>query len=433
MSFDSLREQIQSVLPARLVGSVVRTEGMTVAATGFPAPVGSLAKISRREDRSIMAEVIGFRDNLTLLYSYDDLTGIRRGSRIEMVQTVPWLRVGDELLGRVIDAFGRPIDHGPAPILPYRTRFDRRPPDPCDRPRIDTPISTGVRAIDGFLTCGRGQRIGIFAGSGVGKSVTLGMMTRWTDADVIVLGLIGERGREVNDFIERNLGEEGKKKGVVVVSTSNEPALMRVRAAWTAISVAEYFRDQGKNVLFLFDSLTRFATAQREIGIAAGEPVSRGYPPSVFTQLPRLVERAGRSQRGSVTAFLTVLVDGDDKNDPIGDAVRGLLDGHIWLSRALGDRGHYPAIDPLGSVSRLMPDLGDPDHLAAAQKIRRLLGIYAEKEDLISVGAYRPGTNPEIDKAIAMKPRIDRWLCQGMDERSTFADSVESLKRLAAE
>lgn len=433
MSQESIYEQIRSVMPARIIGSVVRTEGMTVSVTGFPAPIGSLARIDQSGGESILAEVIGFRDNVTLLYSYSELTGIRRGNRIEMVRTVPWLRIGDELLGRVIDAFGQPIDNLPQPVLPCRIRFDRRPPDPCHRPRIDSVLSTGIRAIDGFLTVGNGQRIGIFAGSGVGKSVTLGMMARNTDADVIVIGLVGERGREVNDFIERNLGQEGKRKSVVVVSTSNEPALMRVRAAESAMAIAEYFRDQGKNVLFLFDSLTRYAMALREIGLAAGEPpATRGYPPSVFSVIPQLVERAGRSSLGSITALMTVLVEGDDKNDPICDAVRGLLDGHIWLSRKLSTRGHYPAIDPLESISRLMPDICSPDHLAAAGKVRRLLGVYAENEDLITVGAYRTGTNSEIDRAIQLKPMIDQWLCQQIDEKSTFQDSLDRLIAITA-
>ena len=427
MSQDTVFEQIRSVMPARLISSVTQTEGMTVSATGFPAPIGSIAKILQPGGGAIRAEVIGFRGDKTLLYSYADLTGVRSGSRIELVQTVPWLRVGDELLGRTVDAFGQTIDDLPAPVLPARARYTHQCPDACRRPRIDTILSTGVRAIDGFLTVGRGQRIGIFAGSGVGKSMTLGMMTRYTDADVIVIGLVGERGREVNDFIERNLSREGRKKSVVVVSTSNEPALQRLRAAYTAMTIAEYFRDQGKDVLFLFDSLTRLAMAQREIGLAAGEPTTHGYPPSVFTLLPRLVERAGRAAVGSITAFMTVLVEGDDKNDPICDAVRGLLDGHIWLSRKLSTRGHYPAIDPIESISRLMPDLCTKEHLAAAEKMRRLLGVYADNEDLISVGAYHAGSNPAIDEAIAMKPIIDRWLCQNVDEPSTFQQSLDEL------
>ncbi|MCF0234300.1 MAG: FliI/YscN family ATPase, partial [Thermoguttaceae bacterium] len=320
------------------------------------------------------------------------------------------------------------------PILPTRARFDRKPPDPCSRPRIETVLSTGVRAIDALLTCGQGQRLGIFAGSGVGKSVTLGMATRYTNADVVVVGLIGERGREVNDFLERELGEEGRKKSVVVVATSNEPPMTRVRAAYAAISIAEYFRDRGKNVLFLMDSLTRFAMAQREIGLAAGEPpTSRGYTPSVFALLPRLVERAGRSETGSVTAFWTVLVEGDDKQDPICDAVRGLLDGHIWLSRKLSSRGHYPAIDILESVSRLAPTICDAEHLKIALEIRRLLGVYADAEDLIAVGAYKAGSSAEIDRAVRMKPRIDRFLQQKMFERSTFEETLAGMRALFAE
>ncbi|MBR4753448.1 MAG: FliI/YscN family ATPase [Thermoguttaceae bacterium] len=428
-------EQIQSIAPARIVGSVVRTEGTTISAVGFPAPIGAIAKVERRDDsEELLAEVIGFRDNLTLLYSYSELTGVRRGAKIELSKTTPWLATGNELLGRVVDAFGRTIDSGPAPVLTSRVRYDRKPPEPCARPRIETPLSTGVRAIDALLTCGQGQRIGVFAGSGVGKSVTLGMMTRYTDADVVVVGLIGERGREVNDFIERELGTEGRKKSVVVVSTSSEPPLMRVRAAYAAISIAEYFRDQGKNVLFLMDSLTRFAMAQREIGLAAGEPpTSRGYTPSVFALLPRLVERAGRSDVGSVTAFFTVLVEGDDKHDPICDAVRGLLDGHIWLSRKLSARGYYPAIDVLESVSRLAPDVCSREHWELANEVRKILGVYADAEDLISVGAYRRGSSPDIDRAIAMKPKIDDFLRQQIFESSTFDETLKGLKSLFVE
>lgn len=429
---NNILEQIQSVAPARIVGSVVRTEGTTISAVGFPAPIGAIARVERHDDSNeLLAEVIGFRDNLTVLYSYSDLTGVRRGAKIELVKTTPWLSTGDELLGRVVNAFGQTIDVGPPPVLNSRVRYDRKPPDPCLRPRIETILSTGVRAIDALLTCGQGQRIGIFAGSGVGKSVTLGMMTRYTSADVVVVGLIGERGREVNDFIDRELGTDGLKKSVVVVSTSNEPPLMRVRAAYAAMSIAEFFRDQGKNVLFLMDSLTRFAMAQREIGLAAGEPpTSRGYTPSVFALLPRLVERAGRSNDGSVTAFFTVLVEGDDKNDPICDAVRGLLDGHIWLSRKLSTRGLYPAIDVLESVSRLAPIVCSQEHWKLANEVRKILGTYADAEDLISVGAYKSGSSREIDRAIVMKPKIDSFLRQQVFERSTFPETLKRLKSL---
>lgn len=432
----SLTDQIETIMPSVLTGTVLQTHGMTITAGGFPAPVGAIALIERQgigsnESQALRAEVIGFRNQETILYPYSDIAGIRRGNRVTMQRTTPWLHVGEGLLGRVINCEGEVIDQKPQPSLPNRVAYNHAPPDPCSRPRIHDILSTGVRAIDGVFTCGRGQRLGIFSGSGVGKSVTLGMMARYTSADVIVIGLIGERGREVNDFIERDLGEEGLRKSVVVVSTSNEPALMRVRAPMTTMAIAEYFRDQGKDVLVLMDSLTRLAMAQREIGLAAGEPpTTRGYPPSVFAMLPRLVERAGRSQRGSITAFFTVLVEGDDQNDPIGDAVRGLLDGHLWLSRKLSTRGHYPAINPIDSISRLMPDICEPKHLKASRQMRKLLGVYADNEDLISIGAYRAGANAEIDHAIRMKPEIDRYLQQPVEEHATLTDSIHRLNEL---
>ena len=425
----SLDDHIRSVLPVRLVGTVVQTHGMTIAAAGFPAPVGSVAEIDR-PGTALVAEVIGFKDDLTILYPYSDITGVRRGNRIRLTKTLPWLRVGDNLLGRILNAEGKPVDGKPLPILEDRILFDNDPPTASSRPRINKILSTGVRAIDGMLTCGAGQRLGIFAGSGVGKSVTLGMIARYTDAEVIVIGLIGERGRELNDFIERDLGD-GIKKTVVVVATSNEPALMRVRAPMTAMAIAEYFRDQGKNVLVMMDSLTRFAMAQREIGLAAGEPpTTKGYPPSVFAMLPKLVERAGRSAKGTITAFLTVLVEGDDHHDPIGDAVRGLLDGHIWLSRKLSTRSHYPAIDPIESISRLMPDICDPDHLKAAREMRKQIAVYLDNEDLISIGAYHHGSNPEIDQAIKMKPLIDQFLRQSVDDHAKPDETVRNIKEL---
>jgi len=418
-------------MPVTITGSVVQTLGLTVTVTGFPAPVGAIAHIERFGDEPLMAEVIGFKDHLTILYPFADISGIQRGNRVSMTRTVPWLRVGESLLGRVVDSMGRMVDGRPQPVLPDRIPYQSPPPDACHRPRIREILSTGVRAIDGLLTCGRGQRLGIFAGSGVGKSVTLGMMARYTNADVNVIGLIGERGREVNDFIERDLGENGMKKSVLVVSTSDEPALMRLRAAMTAMSIAEYFRDKGKDVLFLMDSVTRFAMAQREIGLAAGEPpATKGYPPSVFAMLPKLVERAGRSEMGSITAFFTVLVEGDDQNDPIGDTVRGLLDGHIWLSRKLSTHGHYPAIHPIDSISRLMPDICDKKHLHAARAMRRLLGIYADNEDIISVGAYRKGSNPDIDHAIEMKPLIDQYLQQAVEEEAKLPDTIDRITKL---
>ncbi len=423
-----LVEQVKQVMPSKLTGTVSRTVGMTVAAEGFPAPVGSLAEIERETGGPLQAEVIGFRDRSTLLYAFADLAGIRHGNRVHLKRTSRWLRVGNQLLGRVIDAHGNAIDSKPQPSLSGRTAFYREAPHPCTRPRIDAPLSTGIRAIDGLMTCGRGQRVGIFAGSGVGKSVSLGMMARYTDADVIVIALIGERGREVNEFIERDLGPEGRKKSVVVVATSNEPALVRVHAASTATAIAEHFRDQGKDVLLLVDSLTRFALAQREIGLAAGEPpTTRGYPPSVFALLPKLVERAGRTPEGSITAFYTVLVEGDDPNEPIADAVRGLLDGHIWLSRKIAAKNHYPAIDVLESLSRLMPEVATDDHRQAASLLRELMSAHRDHEDLISIGAYRKGANPAVDLAVEMEQEINGILRQRVEERADYAQARDLL------
>ncbi len=429
-----LREQLEAVMPTALSGRVVGTVGMTISAAGFPAPVGAVAEIQRETGPPLLAEVIGFRDHLTILYPFSDLSGVRQGNLIRLSRTVRWLRVGEELLGRVIDAGGMAVDGRPQPALEDRAAFNRRPPHPCDRPRINQPLTTGIRSIDGVLTCGRGQRLGIFSGSGVGKSVLLGMMARYTTAEVIVIALIGERGREVNEFIERELGPEGLAKSVVVVATSNEPALLRVQAASTATAIAEHFRDQGKDVLLLMDSLTRFALAQREIGLAAGEPpTTRGYPPSVFALMPKLVERAGRSPKGTITAFYTVLVEADDPNEPISDAVRGLLDGHVWLSRDMASKGHYPAVDVLESLSRLMPEVTEPQHSQAAFALRELLATYRDHEDLISVGAYRRGSNPTVDVAVEMLDAINQYLRQRVEEPSTFEEAKEGLLRLQGE
>jgi flagellum-specific ATP synthase len=424
-------EQLDHIMPTGLTGSVAQTVGTTVSAAGFPAPVGAVAEIQRPSGSPLLAEVVGFRDDLTVLCPLSDLSGVQRGSRVRLVRTTHWLRVGPELLGRVIDAEGKAIDGRPQPALGSRTSRDRPPPDACSRPRIDQPLATGVRAIDGLLTCGRGQRMGIFSGSGVGKSVLLGMMARYTDADVIVIALIGERGREVNEFIERDLGETGLAKSVVVVAASNEPALVRTQAASTATAIAEYFRDQGKDVLLLMDSLTRFALAQREVGLAAGEPpTTRGFTPSVFAALPKLVERAGRTPQGSITAFYSVLVEADDPNEPISDTVRGLLDGHTWLSRKLSSRGHYPAIDVLQSISRLMPEVADDEHARATYAVRDLLGAYRDHEDLISIGAYHRGANKVVDAAIDMQDEINRYLRQPVEQPSTLDEARQGVLRL---
>ena len=426
-----LVDQLASIMPTGLSGSVVRTVGTTAAVADFPAPVGAVVEIERQNGQLVRGEVVGFRDELTIVYPLADLTGVRRGSRVRLVRTLPWLRVGNELLGRVIDAQGKAIDGRPQPVLSQRTSLDRPPPTATERPRIRTPLSTGIRAIDSLLTCGLGQRMGIFAGSGVGKSVTLGMMARYTSADVCVVSLIGERGREVNDFLEKDLGPQGLAKSVVVVATSDEPAVVRLRSAFTATAIAEYFRDTGKNVLLVMDSVTRFAQAQREIGLAAGEPpTTRGYPPSVFALLPKLVERAGRTTTGSITAFYSVLVEADDPNEPIGDALRGLLDGHTWLSRKLASRGHYPAIDVLGSLSRLMPDLADQEHQAAAIRVRECLSIYRDHEDMISIGAYRRGSNPTVDRAIDLLEPIQQFLKQPIAEGSSYEAARQALIQL---
>jgi flagellum-specific ATP synthase len=426
--------QLDGVMTTALAGSVVETTGMTAAVADFPAPVGSLIEIERQAGPPTHGEVIGFRDGVTVVHLLAATTGVRRGSQARLVRTTRSLRVGSTLLGRVVEASGRCIDGRPQPVLPDRVPLDRAAPSPIDRPRIHAPLGTGVRAIDALLTCGRGQRLGIFSGSGVGKSVLMGMMTRYTDADVIVTGLIGERGREVNEFIQRDLGPQGLARSVVVVATSNEPALARVQAAATATAIAEYFRDQGRHVLLLMDSITRYAMALREIGLAAGEPpTTRGYPPSMYAHLPRLVERAGLTATGSITAFYTVLVEGDDETEPVADTMRGLLDGHIWLSRKLAGRGHYPAVDVLASISRLMNDITTAKHQAAALVIRQLLAAYAEHEDLVSIGAYRRGTQRSVDVAIEMREAIEDMLKQPVSEPAKYDAVVDRLVGLAAQ
>lgn len=430
----NLEQYVNDASTTTVVGSVAETVGMTAAVTDFPAPVGALVRIERESGLPASGEVIGFRNGMTLVYLSTSAAGVRRGNRVQLVRTKRLLRAGDGLLGRVVDANGRCIDGRPQPTLPDRIRPDRQPPSPMDRPRIRQPLATGVHVIDAMLTCGRGQRLGIFSGSGVGKSVLLGMMARHTEAEVVVVGLIGERGREVNDFLERDLGPEGLKRSVVVVATSNEPALARVHAAFTATAIAEHFRDQGRHVLLLLDSATRFAMAQREIGLAAGEPpATRGYPPSMFALLPKLVERAGQDRHGSITAFYSVLVEGDDETEPVADTMRGLLDGHVWLSRKLASRGHYPAVDVLPSVSRLMNDLAAPEHLAAAATIRRLLAVYEQHEDVLSLGAYRRGSNPEVDLAADMREAIETLFRQEVAKSLSFGKVVEQLVHLAAQ
>jgi FliI/YscN family ATPase len=416
-----------------LCGHVERTVGLLIESRGPRARIGELCELWSNDGREPQpVVVVGFRDGRLLTVPLAGTTGIRPGDRIVAHGREAGLQVGEALLGRVIDSLGRPLDDGPA--LEGTVQYPLQPPplNPLARDPIVAPIATGVRAIDAMLTCGRGQRLGLFGGSGVGKSTLLGMMVRGTGADVTVIGLVGERGRELRGFLEHDLGPEGRRRAVVVVSTSDNPPLMRVRAAYAATAVAEYFRDQGKNVLLLMDSVTRFAMAQRELGLAAGEPpTTKGYPPSVFALLPALLERAGNVRgKGSITAFYTVLVEGDDTNEPIADAVRSILDGHVVLARPLAARNHYPAIDILQSVSRTMPDVTEVDHRMKAGRLRDWMATIKENEDLISVGAYVPGSNPRVDEAFSRRDAIEQFLRQPAEQLTTVDEGIASLKGL---
>lgn len=379
-----------------------------------------------------MAEVVGFKDRKTLLMPYDSTDGIGLGCIVENTGHPLQVMVNEQLLGKILDGLGRPLNGAAENGVPYPV--EAAPPDPMSRTIIDTVLPLGVKAVDGLITVGKGQRIGIFAGSGVGKSTLMGMFARNTRADINVIALIGERGREVREFIERDLGEEGMRRSVVVVATSDRPALERNKAAKTATAIAEFFRDQGKDVLLMMDSLTRFSMAQREIGLASGEPpVSRGYPPSVYSEMPKLLERAGRASRGSITGLYTVLVDGDDFNEPITDTARSILDGHIMLDRKLGHKNHYPAIDVLQSISRCMSQIAAREHKQAASRLKTVLATYNEAEDLINIGAYKSGSNQAIDYAISKIGAVNAFLCQDVDEKFEFEDSVEMLRKLFEE
>lgn len=427
----TLEDHVRSMTPIGLAGSVNRIVGQTVAVSDFPAPLGALCTIARESATPLSAEVIGFGDDETLLFPDGELAGIRRGNRVSLVRSSPTIRVGERLLGRVIDGRGAFLDDRPAPPLSYRSPLKAWGNSPLRRPRIDAPLGTGIRAIDALLTCGKGQRLGIFSGSGVGKSVLLGQMARHSTADVNVIVLVGERGREVREFIERELGTEGLARSVVIVATSDEPALIRLRAAWVGTAIAEYFRDTGRDVLLMMDSVTRFALAQREIGLAAGEPpATRGYPPSVFALLPRLLERSGRTERGSITGLYTVLVEADDANEPIADAIRGILDGHIMLSRKLAHQAHWPAIDVLSSISRSMADVVSREHLAASSRLKQILSAYQQAEDLISIGAYQRGSNPLVDTALAHRESILAFLRQEMSTVVDFDEARDHLLRV---
>ncbi len=415
----------------RRYGRVVNVVGLTMESLGPEARLGDVCRmIPEGGQAPIMAEVVGFKDKKTLLMPYDATDGIGPGCVVENTGFPLRVMVSDELLGKTLDGLGRPLDGTtPEEGVPYAV--EATPPDPMRRAIIDTVLPLGVKAVDGLITVGKGQRIGIFAGSGVGKSTLMGMFARNTKADINVIALIGERGREVREFIERDLGEEGMRRSVVVVATSDRPALERNKAAKTATAIAEYFRDRGKDVLLMMDSLTRFSMAQREIGLASGEPpVSRGYPPSVYAEMPKLLERAGRAENGSITGLYTVLVDGDDFNEPITDTARSILDGHIMLDRKLGHKNHYPAIDILQSISRCMSQIATKEHKRLAGRLKTVLATYQEAEDLINIGAYKNGSNPAIDYAISKIDAVNAFLCQEVDEKFDFETSVQLLEAL---
>lgn len=427
INYESLKSTIRNTETYFNEGKVVKVIGLTIEVEGITAFVGELCTIYNEKNRAIKCEVVGFKDGYVILMPLGELIGISAGCRVVPENKPLSVKCGDDLLGKILDGLGTPLD-GQEIKFGEDYPLENEPPDPMKRKRIKEIMPTGVRAIDGFLTCGEGQRIGIFAGSGVGKSTTLGMIAREAEADVNVIALIGERGREVLDFIEKDLGPEGMKKSVVVCATSDQPALVRLKGALTGTAIAEYFRDKGKKVILMMDSVTRFAMAQREVGLAIGEPpATKGYTPSVFAKLPKLMERSGTSEKGSITAFYTVLVDGDDFNEPIADAVRGILDGHIVLSRALAHKNHYPAIDILNSVSRLMPSIAEDVHKEAASAARDLLATYKESEDLINIGAYARGSNNKIDKAIAYNDALNQYLRQKIDEKTTFDDNINEL------
>ncbi|CCO09167.1 flagellar protein export ATPase FliI [Desulforamulus hydrothermalis] len=425
------KERVSRARVIKPIGQVTRVIGLMIEVQGIIARIGEVCDIVVQDAAPVKAEVVGFRDRHSLLMPLGELRGIYPGSAVVPTGRQLTVKVGRHLLGKVLDGLGRPFNAAadePGEDFPV----DNRPPQPLQRQRIQTVLPTGVRAVDGLLTCGRGQRMGIFAGSGVGKSTLLGMIARHGSADVNVIGLIGERGREVLEFLEEDLGPAGLAKSVIVAATSDQPALVRLKGAFVATAIAEYFRDQGLDVMLLMDSVTRFAMAQREVGLAVGEPpATKGYTPSVFALLPRLLERSGMGQRGSVTAFYTVLVDGDDLNEPIADAVRGILDGHIVLTRRLAAANHYPAIDVLQSVSRLMPELAAEEHKARAGLLRDLLATYNQAEDLINIGAYVKGSNPKIDEAIEKHDSIIRFLKQTPSEYSSYEETLNQLAALA--
>ena len=426
------RKRLDGCETMRMTGRVAQVIGLVVESDGPQCRIGEICTIQRPGDGArVPLEVVGFRENRVMLMPLGDLQDVFQGQEVTATGEALMVDVGPSLLGRVLNGLGQPVD-GKGPVTGLmRAPVYRNPPNPMERRRITDRLSFGIRAIDGLLTCGTGQRLGIFAGSGVGKSTLLGMIARNTEADVNVIGLVGERGREVMDFIEKDLGPEGLRRSVLVVATSDESPICRMKGAFVATAIAEYFRDQGANVMLMMDSLTRFAWAQREVGLAIGEPpTTRGYTPSVFATLPRLLERAGTSAQGSITAVYTVLVDGDDMNEPIADAARSILDGHIVLSRDIAARNHYPAIDVLSSVSRLMSEVASSEHKAMAGAMRDVMATYKSAEDLLNIGAYQPGSNARIDRARELIDGVQEFLRQSVDEPVTFEETVEHLIQL---
>ena len=428
IDFNKFRSVLQSVKLLRCQGSIVKVSGLTVESNGPKLGLGELCTIKIRNGYDIMAEVIGFANDHLVILPLEHIEGISPGDTVTAHSTPRFISLSEKVLGRVLNGMGEPID-GKGPLIGEdKKSLDAKSPSPLRRKRITRPLALGIRSIDGMLTLGRGQRVGIFAGSGVGKSVLLGDIANSSDADVNVVALIGERGREVREFLENDLGHEGLAKSVVVVASSDSPPIQRVKASFMAVAIAEYFRDKGNDVLFMMDSLTRFAQAQREIGLAAGEPpASKGYCPSVFALMPRLIERLGCIDNGSITGIMTVLVENDDLTEHVADSARSLLDGHIVLSRKLAERGHFPAVDILGSISRLMPAVINTEHKLSAQKLKEIYATYVDAEDLINIGAFSPGSNRRIDGAIALIDKITNFLVQPVRDRTAFEETVAQL------
>jgi flagellum-specific ATP synthase len=431
MDFDRLHSALETVNLLDCQGTVVKVSGLTVESNGPVLGLGELCGIHIRDGKRVLAEVVGFRQDHLILLPLEHIGGISPGDTVTARSTPRYILLGEKILGRVLNGLGEPIDEKGALPDDEKRALDTASPAPLSRVKIKDPLSLGIRSIDGLLTCGKGQRVGIFSGSGVGKSVLLGDIANSSEADVNVVALIGERGREVLEFLDNDLGQEGLRRSVVVVATSDSPPIQRVKAAFVAVTIAEFFRDRGKNVLFMMDSLTRFAQAQREIGLAAGEPpATKGYCPSVFSLLPRLIERLGRAEVGSITGILTVLVENDDLTDPVADSARSLLDGHIVLSRKLAERGHFPAVDILASVSRLMPVVTSEEHKMAARKMREIYATYADAEDLINIGAFSPGSNRRIDGAVALIEKIRDFLVQSVRQRTGFTETVQQMQAI---